>query len=43
MLAIMRVLHASGAADVLNELKVDNEGGSGMGICRLNAIYSWAV
>jgi hypothetical protein len=36
MLAIMRVLHASGATDVLEELRNDDErsreGGSGMGI-----------
>ena len=36
MLAIKRVLHASGAADVLDELRADDEhsreGGSGMGI-----------
>ena len=36
MLAIMRVLHASGAADVLDELKKDDaksrERGSGMGM-----------
>jgi hypothetical protein len=36
MLAVMRVLHASGAADVLDELREDDEhsreGGSGMGI-----------
>jgi hypothetical protein len=36
MLAIMRVLHTSGAVDVLDELREDDEhareGGSGMGI-----------